>query len=64
MGGKFCYHFWTSVHLFCPRYTCDHSLCCGPDGSTAALGRAQKTPRGQPGRRRQGHVRHFEFAIS
>src|SRR5690349_20397638 len=31
-----------SVHLFCPRYTCDYSLCCGPDGSTAVLGRAQK----------------------
>jgi hypothetical protein len=24
----------------------------------------EKTPRGQPERRRQGHVRHFEFAIS
>src|SRR6516165_2431816 len=52
-----------SVHFFC-RYTCDYSLCCGPDGSPALLGRAQKTPRGQPGSCRQGHVRHFEFAIS
>jgi hypothetical protein len=37
----------------------------GPDGSTAVLGRAQKNS-ARPTRkaRRQGHVRHFEFAIS
>jgi len=49
------------VHLFCPRYTCDYSLGCGPDGSTAGVGRAQKKVRAAKLPR---HVRHFEFAIS
>src|SRR5262249_6523377 len=48
-----------SVHLFCPATPAIIPFVVAPTAQPPCWAARKKTPRGQPGRRRQGHVRHF-----